>query len=218
MSYGEITTFSIKFGKKTSGGSQGQYYGVAFKELGWGGITTESHGTNFTLSYDGNGAASGSPPAPVTKPEGAPVTVAASSFSRPGYIFTGWNTKADGTGSAFSPGNATFVPYLGATLYAQWAVNPSAPLAAADDWYTGQYNTPFVLSAPNSILSNDGPSASPMVVTRALNASAGLGSLAVNFTTGEFVFTPNRGVGPANFTFVYGERATRGVCDAQRAS
>jgi pilin isopeptide linkage protein len=49
-----------------------------------------------------------------------PVTVP--SAMRPNYLFVEWNTKADGTGTAYAPGS-TVTPFLGHTtvLYARWA-------------------------------------------------------------------------------------------------
>ncbi len=45
-------------------------------------------------------------------------------FTRDGYVFTGWNTKADGTGVSYADG-ATFTLTGDVTLYAQWAANIS---------------------------------------------------------------------------------------------
>ncbi|MCG8700515.1 MAG: InlB B-repeat-containing protein [Bacteroidales bacterium] len=41
-------------------------------------------------------------------------------FNRKGYEFLGWNTKADGTGIAFSDGDIFAMFFEGITLYAQW--------------------------------------------------------------------------------------------------
>ena len=43
-------------------------------------------------------------------------------FSREGYTFAGWNTKADGTGTTYAA-DATFTITADTTLYAQWTVN-----------------------------------------------------------------------------------------------
>lgn len=43
--------------------------------------------------------------------------------SRPGYIFTGWNTRPDGTGTVYPPGSVTNI-YQDLTLYAQWTIAP----------------------------------------------------------------------------------------------
>ena len=42
-------------------------------------------------------------------------------FTRQGHTLTGWNTKADGTGTAIGLGSRVTVPEEGITLYAQWA-------------------------------------------------------------------------------------------------
>jgi uncharacterized repeat protein (TIGR02543 family) len=82
--------------------------------------TKPSGGSNFTLSYDGNGATGGSVPASVTAEKGTAVKLSdAGSLIKDGYTFSGWNSNADGTGDSYSPGdNVT----LGAdmTLYAKW--------------------------------------------------------------------------------------------------
>ena len=45
-------------------------------------------------------------------------------FTRIGYTFTGqWNTKKDGTGTAYVAGRANFKDIGNITLYAQWRIN-----------------------------------------------------------------------------------------------
>ena len=48
------------------------------------------------------------------------MTIAANTFSRDGYTFTGWNTQADGKGTAYTAGE-TISLSEDTTLYAQWA-------------------------------------------------------------------------------------------------
>lgn len=52
-------------------------------------------------------------------------TAEAGVFLRKGHTFTGWNTKADGTGAAYLPGADVAYPAEGRTLtlYAQWEAN-----------------------------------------------------------------------------------------------
>ena len=51
----------------------------------------------------------------------AEVILYASNFSRDGYGFVGWNTKADGTGTNFGPNETITVPESGTLkLYARW--------------------------------------------------------------------------------------------------
>ena len=48
------------------------------------------------------------------------------SFVRENYTFVGWNTAADGTGTAYTPGDTVMLTAAvnSATLYAQWQENP----------------------------------------------------------------------------------------------
>ena len=41
-------------------------------------------------------------------------------FSRAGYIFTGWNTESDGSGTSYSPNSTIVLTNTQTTLYAQW--------------------------------------------------------------------------------------------------
>lgn len=48
-------------------------------------------------------------------------TLTPNSFTRPDYTFQGWNTKADGSGTAYTDGqNVDYIPGASFTLYAQW--------------------------------------------------------------------------------------------------
>ena len=79
-----------------------------------------------TVTYDVNG---GDGTAPTDNNEynvGALVTVAeGTGLSKTGYTFDGWNTKADGTGTAHAA-NSTFTINENTTLYAQWAIQSYA--------------------------------------------------------------------------------------------
>jgi uncharacterized repeat protein (TIGR02543 family) len=53
------------------------------------------------------------------------VSAAVAKLSRSGYNFNGWNTKADGSGTAYAPGERIADADMGAiTLYAQWSRIP----------------------------------------------------------------------------------------------
>ncbi len=69
------------------------------------------------LSFDGNGADSGSVDSMMQKDE--PLTVPANGFARKGYTFKEWNTKADGTGTSYSSGSSLTITE-DTTLYAVW--------------------------------------------------------------------------------------------------
>ena len=74
----------------------------------------------YSVAYNAN-YGSGTVPASVTQNSGSSVTVASGSgLRRTGYTFSGWNTMANGSGTAYAAG-ATI--NTGATLYAQWTPN-----------------------------------------------------------------------------------------------
>ena len=54
--------------------------------------------------------------------KGADTTVASALFSRTGYTFAGWNTVANGTGTAYKAGD-TIKADTAITLYAQWTLD-----------------------------------------------------------------------------------------------
>ena len=71
----------------------------------------------YTVTYDLNGG-QGTTPEPVTGYANTSVTVASGDgFSRPGYTFSGWNDKADGTGTSYA---GILILTKNMTLYAQW--------------------------------------------------------------------------------------------------
>ena len=80
----------------------------------------------YTVAYDGNGATGGST-ASSTHNYGAEKVLTKNGFTKNGYTFTGWNTKANGTGTAYTDSqsvtNLTNMNGATVTLYAQWNVN-----------------------------------------------------------------------------------------------
>lgn len=61
---------------------------------------TKMTAQTFTVTYDGNGADSGKTTDPTAYATGAKATVKENNYTRGGYTFTGWNTKADGSGDS----------------------------------------------------------------------------------------------------------------------
>lgn len=81
------------------------------------------------LSYHANGGSGEM--APTAGHVGEDVGVAANGFERPGYTFTGWNTQADGSGTAYAAGDAYTLTEGDDVLFAQWtktsSTEPPAP-------------------------------------------------------------------------------------------
>ena len=66
-----------------------------------------------------------------TVPYGESATLNTNSFTRRGYSFSGWNTKADGSGTAYGDG-AIISPSSNITLYAQWAMAADYTISLPD--------------------------------------------------------------------------------------
>ncbi len=80
----------------------------------------------YTIKFDGNGSTSGST-ASMTMTYDVAKNLTANGFTKTGYHFSGWNTKADGSGTSYynkqSVKNLTSTNGGTVTLYAQWDTN-----------------------------------------------------------------------------------------------
>lgn len=90
----------------------------------------------YTVQYDANGG-SGSIASQVFTAGGSTTVAAGTAMTRPVHAFTGWNTGADGSGTAYAPG-ASYSALAGATLYAQWSSTNHAPVYTAAPTNTAQ--------------------------------------------------------------------------------
>ena len=70
---------------------------------------------------------------PATGVTGESVTVAENVFTRNNYTFTGWNTQADGKGTAYKPGDNFTLTDNDTVLYAQWSENAPAQVNVSYD-------------------------------------------------------------------------------------
>lgn len=87
-------------------------YGPVYLKAVW-----ETEPVNYTLSYNSNGGSGSMSSQTVT--EGQSTKLKTNTFTKTGYYFTGWNTRADGSGTSYNDdAYATF--YSNTTLYAQW--------------------------------------------------------------------------------------------------
>ena len=83
------------------------------------------------LTYDANGGEGAIDSA--TGAAGESVTVAENVFTRNNYTFTGWNTQADGKGTAYKPGDSFMLTDKDTVLYAQWSENAPAQVNVSYD-------------------------------------------------------------------------------------
>ena len=72
----------------------------------------------FTVRFDGNGSDGTTANEPFFGYVGTKVTIPACKYKKKGYLFTGWNTKKDGSGTAYKAGTKTTDTI--SVLYAQW--------------------------------------------------------------------------------------------------
>ena len=90
----------------------------------------------YTITYNGNANTSGNAPTDSSSPytPGSTVTVLGNSGSsvllKSGFIFAGWNTEENGSGTSYSQGN-TFIINDNTTLYARWTPAPVIPAPTA---------------------------------------------------------------------------------------
>ena len=108
-------------GSLNTSGGLGKYYGFSVRCI-------RSNPGTLTINFDSNGSDGGST-ASQQIAAGNTASLNANGFTRTGYMFTGWNTAADGSGTSYADGaDYTVTPATGdatVTLYAQWEKIPT---------------------------------------------------------------------------------------------
>lgn len=98
------------------------------KHFGFSVRCIRSNPGTLTINFNGNGSTGGST-ASQQIAAGNSASLNANGFTRNGYVFTGWNTAADGSGTSYADGaDYTVTPATGnisVTLYAQWEALPT---------------------------------------------------------------------------------------------
>ena len=94
--------------------------------------TTKPVVPTVTLTYEPNGGIGTSVQVDYEPEETATIkSVIEVGFTRTGYTFTGWNTRADGKGTDYAPGS-TITLTENTTLYAQWQKDGEEPVETPD--------------------------------------------------------------------------------------
>ena len=116
-------------------------------------------GARYTITFDANDGSGRQDTQTVCS---AATALKANSFERSGYTFTGWNTKADGSGTSYADG-AEYIATGDVTLYAQWAEELMEFVGfvwtAADGGYTAEAqftssSTGVMISVEAAVTSN----------------------------------------------------------------
>ena len=101
------TTASWKAGTEQTVSSDGTYYPILSIRV-------------YNINYNANGGSGA--PSGQTKKHGESITLSTTKPTRSNYVFIGWNTASNGTGTSYASG-ATYSANADATLYAQWKAN-----------------------------------------------------------------------------------------------
>jgi uncharacterized repeat protein (TIGR02543 family) len=84
----------------------------------------------FAVTFDANGG-TGTQMSNLSITAGTAIALTNNTYTRAGYTFGGWNTLANGTGTAYA-NSASVTLFANTTLYAQWViVKPGAPSVTA---------------------------------------------------------------------------------------
>ncbi len=106
------------------GGAQGSVE-IDIERLGEIRFVALYEANTYTVTFEANGVTGTMPTQSFTYDKQLPLTQ--NTFSRTGYTFAGWNTQADGNGTAYSDGqtvsNLTAEANGSVTLYAVWTPN-----------------------------------------------------------------------------------------------
>ncbi|MBM4179709.1 MAG: InlB B-repeat-containing protein, partial [Ignavibacteria bacterium] len=141
-------TFSIV---SVVGSDTSSISGMSITQVGDG--SSMSVASSYSVTYNSNssqhqpGFVSGSVPSTTSYASGAVVTVASNSggLARQGFTFAGWNTAADGSGTTYEAGSASFtMPAGNMTLYAKWEIPAAARLI-------GSTGAVYDFSNPNNV-------------------------------------------------------------------
>ncbi|SIQ29965.1 dockerin type I domain-containing protein [Domibacillus enclensis] len=84
-------------------------------------IAVDEPVSNFTVTFDANGASAGTAPDSMSGKAGASITLPGKeTLVKNGFTFVGWNTAASGSGTAHEEGAAFTIGASNETLYAHW--------------------------------------------------------------------------------------------------
>lgn len=179
-------------------------------------ITANGIANTYTVKYDGNGNTGGST-ASSSHTYNTSKALTSNGFTKIGYSFNGWNTKADGSGTSYSDEasvkNLTSTNGATVTLYAQWSLR--APYNLFFDAYpkrdkikieagctganitnvtvyyransTGDYSSLNLGTSFEGTISSLQPNTNYQIYVKATNAAGSANSVADEFKTGAYL-------------------------------
>jgi uncharacterized repeat protein (TIGR02543 family) len=135
---------------------------------------------NYTVTFNANGG-TGSMSA---ETESSPTALTSNAFTRTSYTFSGWNTSANGSGTAYANG-ATYSFTASTTLYAQWTAALSYTVTFNSNGQSGSMS-PESESSPTALTSNTFTPAIGYVFSGWNTAANGSGTTYANGATYSF--------------------------------
>ena len=127
----------------------------------WQGYKIKDLNAKYKISFDANGGTGemADQEATIANSQVVSANLTKNTFKRKDYKFAGWNTKADGSGTAYADQNE--IPKVPVTLYAQWVkdidqAGAYTVNAILDQTYTGQEIKPQVVVKKDDTVLNGG--------------------------------------------------------------
>ena len=140
--------YSADIPTATDAGTYTVYYKVVGSD-NWNAVDAQTVSVtiaprNYTVTFDANGGEGTMEPMQLTY-GGDWATLTANAFTRSGYGFSGWNTEADGSGTAYSDEEwvRNLTTETSIVLYAQWGKDIATCTATVPDQTMGGYSYIF---------------------------------------------------------------------------
>jgi predicted outer membrane repeat protein len=148
---------------------------------------TDNDVPTYTVSYNANGATSGTAPVSQIKTQNIPLTLASNTgtLAKTWYTFAGWNTAANGSGTNYAPG-ATYSGNAALTLYAKWTTtDTTGPTLTVSTLANGSKTKDATLNVAGTV-SDSGSGVKSVTVngTAATNITNGSFSVAITLVDG----------------------------------
>ena len=110
-------------------------------------VVVNPNAPKLTIAFDGNGADGGSTNA-ISIFSNDSAALPSSGFTKSGYLFNGWNEKANSTGTGYGAGDLYTAPILTTpqtkTLYAQWVADTGQGAASVGRSLQAAYEQAYV--------------------------------------------------------------------------
>jgi autotransporter-associated beta strand protein len=185
----------------------------------------------YTITYDGNDNTSGTAPDPQVALQDVPATLAINSgnLAKTDFVFSGWNTAADGTGTNYTAG-ASYTGNADITLYARWinytwtqTASGTQTWATAANWQGGSIPPGTGSTASYGMTVNFTANLAAnqtvgMAANRSFGGTLNIGSAAnnYNFSNNTGIFRVNAGnTGTATLNLTGGSHTIQGTINLQ---